>query len=454
MDISRGARRTERPSSMGKGARATRRAVCASATLVPLVGCGPWQQPGTAAPGKAATGKVTFWPEGAGGPWDEFWPKVDSAFRDAFPSVQYTREIRPSRQGQAFLQVLVASAAAGSAPDVYQDDVVLNRLQVTVQAGIPRAVDDLYARMPNLRKIFPWTRNVAQLRGKYWGIPHEVEFVSMFYNKAALERANARSDPQTWDDFTRVSRTLSIGGTLPMLIGNIGGYRHLHGYLMAAYVGKEGMDEIRAGKARWDSGGCVDAAQLMVDLSATGILPQDPFDPAWSMPADFYNGNAAQTATGTWAIANYELAKRQSPGFDFGQYPIPSPRRGLKPQLCGGIGGGFSITTQATAPDACAAFIDFLYSPPLQTRWIEDVFRIPPIPFKVEDFTVAPGNRVALELIRQFEQSGIAAAFWMVQTARQFDEYGDLVERVLKKQITPKEMGMRMQQLRDENKPE
>jgi hypothetical protein len=82
------------------------------------------------------------------------------------------------------------------------------------------------------------------------------------------------------------------------------------------------------------------------------------------------------------------------------------------------------------------------------------VFHIPPVPFKVEEFNVAPGNREALTLIQQFEQAGIAPAFWMVQTSRQSDEYGPLLERVLRKQMTPKEMGVRMQQLWDESKPE
>jgi ABC-type glycerol-3-phosphate transport system substrate-binding protein len=105
-------------------------------------------------------------------------------------------------------------------------------------------------------------------------------------------------------------------------------------------------------------------------------------------------------------------------------------------------------------PDAAAAYLDFLYSPPIQKDWIEGVFRIPPLPFKTEDYSLSPGNRDALELIRQFEQSGIAAAFWMVQNSRQYDEYGPLLERVLKKQLTPREMGLRMRQLWEEQKPE
>jgi ABC-type glycerol-3-phosphate transport system substrate-binding protein len=337
---------------------------------------------------------------------------------------------------------------------VYQDDVVLNRLQVTVPAGIPRAVDEYYGKLPNLRRVFPWTRSVAQLKGKMWGIPHEVEFVSIIYNKGAFAKAGVKPAPQTWDEFQRLGQTLKVGGTLPLVAGTIGNYRHLHGYLMAAYEGKDGMDAVRAGKSRWDAGGSVEGAQAMLDLSAAGILPQDPLDPSWQVPADFYNGRTAQIATGTWAIASYEPAKRQNPGFDYGQYPIPSPKRGAKPQLCGGVGGGFSITTQSKFPDTGAAFVDFLYSPPIQKQLIEYVFHIPPVPFKVEEFNVAEGNRAALTLINQFEQSGIAPAFWMVQTSRQFDEYPVLIERVLRKQITPKEMGIRMQQLWDESKPE
>ena len=432
----------------------TRRAVCgggaalAGAHLAAACGAGGQQ----AGPGQAAAGSVVFWRTAPSGPALEFWTKTEPLLRETHPTIDFKRESPALPQGQSFLQALVAAAAAGSGPDVYEDDVVLNRMQVTVPAGIPRAVDEYYARLPNLKRIFPWTRRVAQLKGKTWGIPHEVEFVSVFYNKEALQKANLKPTPQTWDDFQRMARSLASSGAMPLLVAGITQYRHLHGYLMAAILGKPGMDEIVHGNGRWDTGGCVDAAQLMLDLGAAGVMPRDPFDSAWTMPADFFTGRAAQTVTGTWSIASYEQQKRQSPGFDFGQYAIPSPKAGLKPQFCGGVGGGFSITTQAKAPDAAAAFVDFLYSPPVQKNWIEILFQIPPVPFKVEDYTISPGNREALTLIHQFEQSGIAAAFWMVQTAQQFEEYGPLIERVLKKEITPKEMGLRMQQLWDEFK--
>lgn len=448
-----GARRTVDQAGLTRralGAGALKGAGAAVLAMPVLAGCDAIGQ--SAGPRPEATGSVAFWRTALNPPAQEFWDKTEPLLRETHPKIAFRRESPAVPQNQTFLQALIASSAAGSGPDVYEDDVVLNRMQVTVPAGIPRAVDEYYGRMPNLKRIFLWTRRVAQLQGKTWGIPHEVEFVSVFYNKEALQKVNAMTTPQTWDDFQRQTRAITSGGAMPLLVTGISQYRHLHGYLMAALVGKQGLDDIVHGNGRWDAGGCVDAAQLLVDLGASGTMPRDPFDPAWTMPADFFNGRAAQTVTGTWSIAAYEQQKRQSPGFDFGQYAIPSPKAGLKPQFCGGVGGGFSITTQSKAPDAAATFVDFLYSPPVQKQWIEILFQIPPLPFKVEDYTVSPGNRTALTLISQFEQSGIAAGFWMVQTAQQFDEYGPLLERVLKKEITPKEMGLRMQQLWDEFK--
>jgi raffinose/stachyose/melibiose transport system substrate-binding protein len=429
-------------------------ALGAAVAVIPLAAvAGACGFPGQAAtPAQPATGSVLFWRGAPAGPAIEFWTKTEALLRETHPKLTYTRESPAVPQGQTFLQALIAASAAGSGPDVYEDDVVLNRMQVTVPAGIPRAVDEYHARLPNLKKVFPWTRKVAQLKGKQWGIPHEVEFVSVFYNKGVFEKANLKPAPQTWDDFQRLARSLASGGAMPLLVSGISQYRHLHGYLMSALLGKAGMDEIVHGNGRWDSGGCVDAAQLLLDLGAGGTMPRDAFDPAWTIPADFFNGRAAQTVTGTWSIASFEQQKRQSPGFDFGQYAIPSPKAGLTPQFCGGVGGGFSITSQAKTPDAGATFVDFLYSPAIQKHWIEILFQIPPVPFKVEDYTISSGNRDALTLIHQFEQSGIASAFWMVQTAQQFDEYGPLLERVLKREITPKEMGLRMQQLWDEFK--
>jgi ABC-type glycerol-3-phosphate transport system substrate-binding protein len=216
---------------------------------------------------------------------------------------------------------------------------------------------------------------------------------------------------------------------------------------MALIAGHRGMAEWLQDKGRWDEDSAfVVALDALLSLCAAGVLPQDAFDPKWSMPADWYNGQVAMTFNGTWGLAAYNKQKSDSPGFDFGQFPVPAPKGAAKPSLMGGIGNGYNIAAQARSPDAAATFVDFLYSPPVNKRFIELLFQPQPVPARAADYDVTGANREALNLMEQ-SVSQMPVAWWRVMTPDQRKEQGPLITSVLKKEIPPRQAGVRMQQL-------
>lgn len=439
--------------------RMTRRALCggAAAGAAVLAGaqlgaaCGPFT--GRGEPAKTMSGSVLLW-VGAAAPGSaafEFWTKTDALLQQTYPNIKLTRETPAVRENESYFQNVLAAAVAGAGPDVYMMDVTKSELGQSVPLGINRAVDDYLRTMPNLSKIFPWALQLAQLQGKTWGFPAEVEFVSAIYNKTVFSKASLKPGPQTWNEFLQLGSTLKAGGILPLLSAGSGDspgrYNHVHGYLMAMIAGQQGMGEWLQDKGRWDRDSAfVQALEVMLSLSAAGILPQDFFDPRWTMPADWYNGQVAMTFNGTWALAAYNKQKGDSPGFDFGQFAIPSPKGAARPALMGGVGNGFNITARAKTPDAAAAFVDFLYSPQVQKFWIEIRFQPQPVPFKAADYNVSGANREALTLMEQ-EVAKMAVAWWHVMTPDQRKEQGPVITSVLKKESSPQQAGIRMQQL-------
>jgi ABC-type glycerol-3-phosphate transport system substrate-binding protein len=411
--------------------------------------CSPTQP----APPARVTGSVLLW-TGAPAPGSaalEFWTKTEALLQQTHPNIKVTRESPAVREGETYFQNVLAAAVAGSGPDVYMMDVTKSELGQSVPLGINRAVDEYLRTMPNLGKIFPWARQMAQLQGKTWGFPAEVEFVSAFYSKPVFSKARLRPGPQTWNEFLQLGSTLKAGGVLPLQSASGGDrptrYEHVNGYLMAVIAGQQGMGEWLQDKGRWDRDSAfVQALDVMLSLSAVGILPQDPFDPAWTMPADWYSGRVAMTFNGTWALADYNKQMSDSPGFEFGQFPVPSPKGAARPALMGGVGNGFNITAPAKTPVAAATFVDFLYSPPVQKLWIEIRFQPQPVPFKAADYHVSPTNQEALTLMEQ-EVDKMAVAWWHVMTPDQRKEQGPLITSVLKKEGSPQQAGIRMQQL-------
>jgi len=229
---------------------------------------------------------------------------------------------------------------------------------------------------------------------------------------------------------------------------------HLWSLTLAAIAGRQGVDDIVAAKARWDGPGPILAGETLVDLQRRGILPRyativgtQPYT-EFPMGDSFFEGKVAQWVTGTWSIAGFETQKRDRGGlFDYDFYPLPSPNNSRKPELAGSAGGGFSIWSKSRVPDVAGPFIDWLYSPPVQKAWIEILFQVPPVPFKIEDYRLSEGQRRALALISDYEKLGFGWNVDVIMPVEMHKDFWPLLSEVNLGQKTPREMMMRLQQL-------
>ncbi len=169
--------------------------------------------------------------------------------------------------------MLIANFAAGSGPDVWEGDVTPWRQEVKVKLGIPLPLESYYARLPNLKRIFGWMKEQARIQGKLYGVPHEVEFIAVFYNKPVFAAANVKPG-KTWEEFLKTGETLKAVGAQPLNQRAAPNMGHLWSLTLAAIAGRQGVDDIVAGKARWDGPAPVLAGETLVDLQKRGILPR------------------------------------------------------------------------------------------------------------------------------------------------------------------------------------
>jgi ABC-type glycerol-3-phosphate transport system substrate-binding protein len=424
---------------------------------VAAAACGAAEQ-GATGQGQAtgSPAKLLAWvgpPVDTIGPGADFWKTTEGLLKDAFPNLQLDRNRPAIPEKQTFDDMLIANMAAGSGPDVWEGDVTPWRQEVKVKLGIPMSLESYYARLPNLKRIFGWMKEQARIQGKLYGVPHEVEFIANFYNKPVFAASNVRPGT-TWEEFLRAGETLKSVGVQPLNQRASSNMGHLWSLVLAAAVGKQGVDDIVAGKGRWDGPGPVLAGETIVDLQKRGVLPRyaaivgtQPYA-EFPMGDSFFEGKVAQWVTGTWSIAGFETQKRERGGlFDYDFAPLPSPNNSRKPELAGSAGGGFSIWSKSKVPDVAAPFVDWLYSPPVQKAWIEILFQVPPVPFKVEDYTLAEGQRRALALIRDYENLGFGWNVDVVMPEEMHKEFWPLLSEVNLGAKTPREMMTRLQQL-------
>src|SRR5215213_4732501 len=94
------------------------------------------------------------------------------------PKIAVTIEGYALGQGQTRDDLLFASMAADTAPDAWTHDVTTSYTQPFVERNALLALDDYYRTMPNLKRVFPWARERARVRGKLYGVPQAAEFVA------------------------------------------------------------------------------------------------------------------------------------------------------------------------------------------------------------------------------------------------------------------------------------
>jgi ABC-type glycerol-3-phosphate transport system substrate-binding protein len=411
-----------------------------------LAACGAPAQPGGGTQASAA-GKVVFQREGTGALPDQLWDTMTASFKQANPKVEVVVEQLALGQGQSRDDKLFAGLASGTAWDVWQRDIPPSYQQPLVDQKAVLALDEYYASLPNLKKVFPWARSRSKVNGKVWGVPHEVEFIDVFYNKPVFEKAGIRQLPQKWDDFLALNRTLKASGVQPMNIAK-GRTNPGHNYSMylMGLVGKDGFDDLLYDRKRWDATPeVVKAAETMLDLQKQGFLPADTVTGDHNPNNDFPQGKIAMWGTGTWNVNRFEQNKRETQGFDYAFFHLPSENPRIKPTLAGGLGGGFSVWSQTKNKDGSVAWLDHLVSPTGQKHWIEIMFQVAPVPFSADEYKSPEQMKAALKTIAGSAQD-MGYNIDVVTPFKWIDAYRDGLNDILSGKLSSREWAGRLQQ--------
>lgn len=315
-------------------------------------------------------------------------------------------------------------------------------------------LDEYYANMTHLKKVSPWAQKMVQVNGKKWGLPHEAEYIGVFYSKPALDKINFRQAPESWTQLQQLAGTLKSAGVQPAAQNGKPNYGHMFSLLMAAQLGRGGQEEILFKEGRWDGPEPLNVGKAVKDMQASGFLPADPLGPdAPKMPGNFQAGKVGLWFNGTWSIATFERDKKNVAGYDYGEFPVPPLKNGLRPQLAMGLGGGLHVWANTKQREATIAWAEHnLYTPAAQRVWIESQTEVPPIPFKPEDFNVAPNVREVLKRIASANDLGLNMMPLVSGTFRPF--FWETSQALLENKIGVSEWGARLQQRWEQEKRE
>jgi raffinose/stachyose/melibiose transport system substrate-binding protein len=320
--------------------------------------------------GKPVT--LTWWHNASTQPGLGAFQKVADDFHAANPNV--TISVQPIQNETIKTKIQVA--LQGTPPDIFQQ-----------WGGGAEAIQAQSGKLADLTQLTSswigqlgksaagWTDN-----GKQLGVPYDYHVVGFWYRTDLFQKAGISSPPATMTDLLADITKLKAAGITPMTVG--GKDKWPDAFYWENFVLKEcPKDTITAGiaAAKFTDPCFVKAGddlKTLLDANPfnTGFLATPAQQGAGSSAGLVANGKAAMELQGDWEIPTIiglvPTAQQATVEGEMGFFPFPSITGGNgEPGAALGGGDGFSCSTKA--PDACAAFLQYFTSVPVEEELVK-----------------------------------------------------------------------------------
>lgn len=339
-------------------------AVLASAALV-TAACGTDTPADTSAGGGPVT--LVWWHNGTTDPLKSVWDKAAADYHGAHPDV--TIKVQPI-QNEDFTTKVPLALQSDSPPDVYQQWGGGDEGS-QVQSG---KVADITAQTSAwVGPLGDFAKN-WQVGGKQYGVPYEKHVVGFWYRKDLLAAAGITTPPSTMEELTTAIGKLRANGVAPIALG--GKDRWPDAFYWAYFAVRAcspqalqtAVQTLKLEDPCWVTAGRNLQAFLATKPFQDGFNGTPAQQGAGSSAGLVANGKAAMELQGDWNPGTMSsLTEDKALSEKLGWFPFPAVAGGAgNPAAVLGGGDGFSCTTKAAT--ACAGFLQYLTSEPVQRQ--------------------------------------------------------------------------------------
>ena len=336
--------------------------------------------PATSAAASSAGGQLnggkdvtlTWWHNASTDPGKTAFQKVADDFHAAHPNV--TISVQPIQNETIKTKIQVA--LQGTPPDIFQQ-----------WGGGAEAIQAQSGKLADLTQLTSsWIGDLGKSAagwsndGKQLGVPYDYHVVGFWYRTDLFAKAGISSPPATMTDLLADITKLKAAGITPMTVG--GKDKWPDAFYWENFVLKEcPKATITAGiaAAKFTDPCFVKAGddlKTLLDAKPfnTGFLATPAQQGAGSSAGLVANGKAAMELQGDWEIPTIigllPAAQQSTVEGEMGFFPFPSITGGNgEPGAALGGGDGFSCSTKA--PDACAAFLQYFTSAPVEEELVK-----------------------------------------------------------------------------------
>jgi raffinose/stachyose/melibiose transport system substrate-binding protein len=322
-------------------------------------------------------------------------------FEEEHPNVTITREVNDFQTMQTLINTALAS---GTGPDMVLYGTGAGFMGPLVEANLLLSLDDYVEQYGWRDRIYPWTWESTTFDDHVYAIGHELEMIGIYYNKDLFAEMGLEV-PQTYEELLGLCDVANEAGLVPIAFANKAGWPAYHMFSSFANVlaGREGMDAIWAGEAKWTDPPFVEAIQMaFVDLNERGCYPPSPNALEYAEGNQlFYSDQALMLHTGMWLYGDL----LENSDFEIGFFALPAIGD-MAPLPPGGMGSGVMISSATEHPDLAAEFLDLFFSEEYATRWVTEAQTIPPVDVDVSQLELEPLFASFAQTIRDASTGG------------------------------------------------
>jgi raffinose/stachyose/melibiose transport system substrate-binding protein len=442
----------------------------ALAMTVTVVGCAkkdPAPTASTAATqAPAATEKATEAPTDA--------PKVEN-FKVSLRHINVRDTSKPTQD----ILLEAVKAAETALPGVkYELDGVedtVNRdtkLKAEMAAGNPPKIFDLfggpdtynYQKAGHLLDLTPILAELGlsdkfidlgefTVDGKVYGLPRSGYTEGVFYNKKMFTDAGV-AVPKTWNEFLAVCEALKVKGIVPIASGTGGpdGWvvNMIANSLFVREAGKEVQEGFVSGTHKWTDPKVIESFKKLESLKTKGYLDKSALALKYAEgQAKFYQGGAAMTMDGSWAVSAFEDKEKSKIAGDVGFFNFPEVGGPGDGYINGGFSNGYGFSSHLNDNElkAVKEFIKQFYSEKLQKDALLSSNDFPSMKITDTSGTTGVINEV---LAVTKDAKGIFKAFDSVVQPKVKVTLETTMQELIGGKVTPEKAADKMQKIQDE----
>ncbi len=296
---------------------------------------------------------------------------------------------QPVPEGQTSEEVILASVAAKTTPDIYSNvwpgdvEFYVRAKSIVSLSDIPGAEQFLIERC-GIETI----NGSRGLDGKLYQVPWKANPIMMMYNKKLFREVGYEQPPATYSEFLDAGEKLKKINKNYWLglvdIRNLWKERFFDFYsLYLAASG--GVTLLRQDSILFENDAAVDVFRFLQKVYLKGFFPMERTSGTGDL---FLQGNLATRFTGPWEITRAERFKPE--GFEYGFAPLPVPKKSSDQAYTYGDPKNIVIFTTCTKPKVAWEFVKFMISRKNDLLLLEKASQLPSRPTVLDDEIFQP----------------------------------------------------------------